>query len=96
MWRHLLAIFTRRLDLISTYIIPFAAVPEDSREIDGLDDQSELAHPIMLVNLLRLLVLSRPRRRAIKLLPVQRKSSFCCHLNHRLFGNGFYCVCHEL
>jgi hypothetical protein len=26
------------------YIIPFAAVPENGREIDGLDDKSELAH----------------------------------------------------
>ena len=44
---------TLGLDL--DYILPFAAVPENGREIDGLDDRSELAHCIMLVNLLRLL-----------------------------------------
>jgi fatty acid synthase subunit alpha len=44
---------TLGLDL--DYVIPFAAVPENGREIDGLDDKSELAHRIMLVNLLRLL-----------------------------------------
>ena len=37
------------------YILPFAAVSEDGRVIDGLDDESELAHRIMLVNFLRLL-----------------------------------------
>jgi fatty acid synthase subunit alpha, fungi type len=36
-------------------VIPFAPVPENGREIDGLDDKSELVHRIMLVNLLRLL-----------------------------------------
>jgi len=44
---------TLGLDL--DYIIPFAAVPENGPEIDGLDDKSELAHRIMLVNLLHLL-----------------------------------------
>ncbi|KAL2913765.1 fatty acid synthase alpha subunit Lsd1 [Polyrhizophydium stewartii] len=36
-------------------IIPFAAIPEQGREIDGIDSRSELAHRIMLTNLLRLL-----------------------------------------
>lgn len=38
------------LDL--NYIILFAAIPENGHEIDGIDDKSELAHHIMLVNLL--------------------------------------------
>jgi len=37
------------------YVIPFAAISENGREIDGLDSKSELAHRIMLTNLLRLL-----------------------------------------
>lgn len=37
------------------YIIPFAAIPEQGRQIDGIDSKSELAHRIMLTNLLRLL-----------------------------------------
>jgi fatty acid synthase subunit alpha, fungi type len=55
---------TLGLDL--DYIIPFAAVPENGQEINGLDDKSEPAHRIMLVNLLRLLGASKPRRQAIK------------------------------
>lgn len=37
------------------YIIPFAAISENGREIDSLDSKSELAHRIMLTNVLRLL-----------------------------------------
>ncbi|OJJ08967.1 hypothetical protein ASPVEDRAFT_144895 [Aspergillus versicolor CBS 583.65] len=37
------------------YIVPFAAIPENGREIDSIDSKSELAHRIMLTNLLRLL-----------------------------------------
>jgi len=37
------------------YILLFAGIPENGREIDGLDDRSELAHRMMLVNLLRIL-----------------------------------------
>ncbi|KAK6099024.1 fatty acid synthase alpha subunit Lsd1 [Batrachochytrium dendrobatidis] len=36
-------------------IIPFAAIPEQGRELDGIDSKSELAHRIMLTNLLCLL-----------------------------------------
>lgn len=37
------------------YIVPFAAIPENGREIDSIDSKSELAHRIMLTNLIRLL-----------------------------------------
>ena len=37
------------------YILPFAAITENSHEIDGLDDKSKLAYRIMLVNLLCIL-----------------------------------------
>jgi fatty acid synthase subunit alpha len=36
-------------------VVPFAAISENGREIDGLDGLSEVAHRAMLVNLLRLL-----------------------------------------
>ncbi|KZT29627.1 fatty acid synthase [Neolentinus lepideus HHB14362 ss-1] len=80
---------TMGLDL--DYVLPFAAIPENGREIDGLDDKSELAHRIMLVNLLRLLgavkvkkagrhILTRPTQVILPLSP-----------NHGLFGNdGLY------
>ncbi|TFK79328.1 hypothetical protein K466DRAFT_606230, partial [Polyporus arcularius HHB13444] len=80
---------TLSLDL--DYIHPFAAVPENDRKIDGPHDKSELAHRIMLVNLLRLLgvvknkkasrhFVTRPTQVILPLLP-----------NHGLFGNdGLY------
>ncbi|CAJ2512315.1 Uu.00g053300.m01.CDS01 [Anthostomella pinea] len=37
------------------YIVPFAAISENGRQIDQIDSKSELAHRIMLTNLLRLL-----------------------------------------
>lgn len=37
------------------FIVPFAAIPESGRELDALDSKSELAHRMMLTNLLRLL-----------------------------------------
>ncbi|KAG1038732.1 hypothetical protein G6F43_012646 [Rhizopus delemar] len=37
------------------FVIPFAAIPENGREIDSIDSKSELAHRIMLTNLLRML-----------------------------------------
>lgn len=37
------------------FVVPFAAIPENGREIDTIDSKSELAHRIMLTNLLRLL-----------------------------------------
>ncbi|KAF9215697.1 3-oxoacyl-[acyl-carrier-protein] synthase [Podila verticillata] len=37
------------------YIIPFAAISVQGKEIDNIDSQSELAHRIMLTNVLRLL-----------------------------------------
>ena len=40
------------LGLDLDYILPFAAVPQNEREIDDLDDKSELAHRILPVNLL--------------------------------------------
>lgn len=37
------------------YIVPFAAISEQGRQIDGIDSRSELSHRIMLTNLIRLL-----------------------------------------
>ena len=37
------------------YIVPFAAISEQGRQIDGIDSKSELAHRIMLTNVIRLL-----------------------------------------
>ena len=37
------------------YVLPFAAISEQGIELDSIDSKSELAHRIMLVNLIRLL-----------------------------------------
>jgi fatty acid synthase subunit alpha, fungi type len=37
------------------HIVPFAAISEAGREVDGIDSKSELSHRIMLTNVLRLL-----------------------------------------
>ncbi|KNC98227.1 phosphopantetheine-protein transferase domain [Spizellomyces punctatus DAOM BR117] len=73
------------------FIIPFAAIPEQGREIDGIDSKSELAHRIMLTNLLRLMgqvkakkqVMKYDTRPAVVVLPLSP--------NHGTFGNdGLY------
>ncbi|KAG5458102.1 MAG: hypothetical protein BJ554DRAFT_1745 [Olpidium bornovanus] len=73
------------------YIIPFAAVPEQGREIDDIESWSELAHRVMLVNLLRLLgevkcrkqVMQYDTRPAAVVLPMSS--------NHGVFGgDGLY------
>jgi fatty acid synthase subunit alpha, fungi type len=68
------------------YVIPFAPVPENDREIDSLDDKSELAHRIMLVNLLRLLsAIKTKASRQIVIRPTQVVLPLSP--NHGLFGN---------
>lgn len=73
------------------YILPFAGIPENGREIDGLDDRSELAHRMMLVNLLRILgaVKNKKASRAFVTRPTQ--VILPLSPNHGLFGNdGLY------
>ncbi|KAK2006392.1 hypothetical protein LZ32DRAFT_669485 [Colletotrichum eremochloae] len=73
------------------FIIPFAAISENGRELEELDSKSEIAHRLMLTNLLRLIgtvarnkrskgVINRP---ATVLLPLSP--------NHGIMGNdGLY------
>lgn len=73
------------------FVIPFAAIPENGIEIDGIDSRSELAHRLMLTNVLRLVgavkthkaangVITRPAQVILPLSP-----------NHGTFGSdGLY------
>lgn len=80
---------TLGLDL--DYILPFAAVPENGREIDGLDDKSELAHRIMLVNLLRLLGAVKNKKASRHFVTRPTQVILPLSPNHGLFGNdGLY------
>jgi fatty acid synthase subunit alpha len=80
---------TLGLDL--DYILPFAAIPENGREIDGLDDKSELAHRIMLVNLLRLLGVVKNKKAARGIVTRPTQVILPLSPNHGTFGNdGLY------
>ncbi|KAH7138994.1 hypothetical protein B0J11DRAFT_501178 [Dendryphion nanum] len=73
------------------YVVPFAAISENGREIDGLDSKSELAHRIMLTNLLRLLgaVKSHKQANGYETRPAQ--VILPLSPNHGTFGNdGLY------
>ena len=73
------------------FVIPFAAIPENGREIDSIDSKSELAHRIMLTNLLRLLgaVKKQKADRGYETRPAQVVLPLSP--NHGTFGNdGLY------
>lgn len=73
------------------YVIPFAAIPENGREIDSIDSKSELAHRIMLTNVLRLLgcIKTQKQARGFETRPAQ--VILPLSPNHGTFGNdGLY------
>lgn len=73
------------------YIVPFAAISEQGRQIDGIDSKSELAHRIMLTNLLRLLggVKAQKAERGFETRPAQVVLPLSP--NHGTFGSdGLY------
>jgi fatty acid synthase subunit alpha len=73
------------------YVVPFAAISENGREIDGIDSKSELAHRIMLTNVLRLLgaVKSHKQANGYETRPAQ--VILPLSPNHGTFGNdGLY------
>lgn len=73
------------------YVIPFAAIPENGRQIDSIDSKSELAHRIMLTNVLRLLgcIKTQKQARGYETRPAQ--VILPLSPNHGTFGNdGLY------
>lgn len=73
------------------YIVPFAAISENGREIDGLDSKSELAHRIMLTNLLRLLGAVKTQKAAYGYETRPAQVILPLSPNHGTFGNdGLY------
>ncbi|KAM7198165.1 fatty acid synthase subunit alpha [Rhypophila sp. PSN 637] len=73
------------------YIVPFAAISEQGRQIDNIDSRSELAHRIMLTNLLRLLgnVKTQKAARGFETRPAQ--VILPLSPNHGTFGSdGLY------
>ncbi|KAK4192396.1 fatty acid synthase subunit alpha [Podospora australis] len=73
------------------FIVPFAAISEQGRQIDGIDSKSELAHRIMLTNLIRLLgnVKAQKATRGFETRPAQ--VILPLSPNHGTFGSdGLY------
>jgi fatty acid synthase subunit alpha, fungi type len=73
------------------HVIPFAAVGEAGRAVDGIDDKSELAHRVMLTNLVRLLgaVKTNKAQRHIETHPTHVLLPLSP--NHGIFGqDGLY------
>jgi fatty acid synthase subunit beta len=77
---------TLGLDL--DYVIPFAAVPENGREIDGLDDKSELTHRIMLVNLLHLLGAIKTKKASRRIVTRPTQVVLPLSPNHGLYSES--------
>lgn len=73
------------------YVVPFAAIPENGREIDSIDSKSELAHRIMLTNLLRLLGYIKTQKQAHGYETRPAQVVLPLSPNHGTFGNdGLY------
>ncbi|ORY41089.1 fatty acid synthase [Rhizoclosmatium globosum] len=73
------------------FVIPFAAISVQGREIDGIDSRSELAHRIMLTNLVRLMGEIKIQKQ--KLGYITRPAAVMLPLspNHGTFGgDGLY------
>ncbi|KAH7018881.1 fatty acid synthase subunit alpha reductase [Ilyonectria destructans] len=73
------------------FVVPFAAISESGRQIDSIDSKSELAHRIMLTNLVRLLgcIKTQKSERGFEIRPAQVVLPLSP--NHGTFGNdGLY------
>ncbi|KAJ5241884.1 Fatty acid synthase subunit alpha [Penicillium citrinum] len=73
------------------FVVPFAAIPENGREIDNIDSKSELAHRIMLTNLLRMLGSIKTQKQAHGFETRPAQVVLPLSPNHGTFGNdGLY------
>ncbi|KAI9292989.1 fatty acid synthase [Neoconidiobolus thromboides FSU 785] len=72
-------------------IIPFAAVPENGREITDIDGRSEFAHRVMLTNLLRLLGSVKTKKQSLGYHTRPAQVIVPLSPNHGIFGSdGLY------
>ncbi|KAK9687937.1 fatty acid synthase alpha subunit Lsd1, partial [Basidiobolus ranarum] len=73
------------------YIIPFAAISENGRTISDIDSKSELAHRIMLTNLIRILGAVKNKKIENSCYTHPAHVILPMSLNHGIFGNdGLY------
>ena len=69
------------------YIIPFTGISENGHKIHGLYDCSELAHHIMLVNLLHILGCVKNKKASRRIVTRPTHVTHSLSPNHGLFGN---------
>ncbi|KAI8855120.1 acyl transferase domain-containing protein [Chytridium lagenaria] len=73
------------------FVIPFAAIPEQGREVDNIDSKSELAHRIMLTNLLRLMGEIKKKKQTMGYIARPAAVLLPMSPNHGTFGgDGLY------
>ena len=68
------------------YILPFTTITGNGREIDSLNDKFELAHHIMLVNLLHILGAVKGKIASRQFITRPTQVILLLSLNHGLFG----------
>ncbi|KAI1971515.1 beta subunit of fatty acid synthetase [Ophidiomyces ophidiicola] len=73
------------------YVVPFAAISENGREIDSIDSKSELAHRLMLTNIYRLIGCVKTQKQERGFLTRPAQVILPLSPNHGTFGNdGLY------
>jgi fatty acid synthase subunit alpha, fungi type len=79
------------LDTDLDFVIPFAAISESGREVDNVDSRSELAHRLMLTNVLRLLGGIKKQKASLGITTRPAQVILPLSPNHGTFGNdGLY------
>jgi fatty acid synthase subunit beta len=79
------------LNLDLDYVVPFAAISENGREVDSIDDTSELAHRLMLTNLIRLIGSIKTKKQSLGVKTRPTQIVLPQSPNHGLFGgDGLY------
>ncbi|KAF9890445.1 hypothetical protein FE257_005850 [Aspergillus nanangensis] len=74
------------------YLVPFAAISETARTLESIDGKSELAHRIMLTNVLRLLGAVKTNKEKFKYRSHPTQVILPLSPNHgSLGGDGLYC-----
>jgi len=69
------------------YLVPLAAITENRREIDSIDSKLEIAHRIMLTNLLRLLGMVKTGKASCGVEALPAQGILPLSPNHCNFGN---------
>ncbi|KAI9088332.1 hypothetical protein DFS34DRAFT_701418 [Phlyctochytrium arcticum] len=73
------------------FVIPFAAIPVNGKELDNLDSLAELAHRVMLTNVLRLMGCVKTKKQAMKYDTRPAAVVLPLSPNHGTFGSdGLY------